>query len=133
MFKEDYERKRISCLNIIAFQCGFWKDYERQPIVTVVVVIVWKLDLQLPMQPVPTTTNVVISNPAHEEVHLIQHYVITFVSDLRQVDGFIQVFLFPTVQNWPRRYSWNTVESSVKYHNPNPLLNIIHETATEKD
>ena len=78
MFKEDYERKRISCLNIIAFQCGFWKDYG-------------------------TTTNVVISNPAHEEVHLIQHYVITFVSDLRQVDGFIQVFLFPTVQNWPRR------------------------------
>jgi hypothetical protein len=54
MFKEDYERKRISCLNIIAFQCGFWKDYERQPIVTVVVVIVWKLDLQLPIQPVPT-------------------------------------------------------------------------------
>jgi hypothetical protein len=54
MFKEDYERKRISFLNIIAFQCGFWKDYERQPIVTVVVVIVWKLDLQLPIQPVPT-------------------------------------------------------------------------------
>ena len=131
MFKQDYERKRISCINIIVFQWGFWKDYERQPIVTVVVVIVWKLDLQLPIQPMPTTTNVVISNPAHEEVHLIQHYVIKFVSDLRQVDGFIQVFLFPTVQNWPRRYSWNTVESSVKYHNPKTLLNIIHETATE--
>jgi hypothetical protein len=31
----------------------------------VVVVIVWYLDLQLPMQFVPITTNVVSSNPAH--------------------------------------------------------------------
>jgi hypothetical protein len=32
---------------------------------TVVVVIVWKLDLQLPMQSVPITTKVVISNSVH--------------------------------------------------------------------
>ena len=31
----------------------------------------------------------VSSNPVHGEVHLIQHYVIKFVSDLRQVGGFI--------------------------------------------
>jgi len=30
-----------------------------------VVVIVWQLDLQLPMQSVPITTNIVSSNPAH--------------------------------------------------------------------
>jgi len=30
----------------------------------VVVFILWKLDIQLPMQSVPITTNVVISNPA---------------------------------------------------------------------
>ena len=30
----------------------------------IVVVIVWYLDLQLPMQSVPMTTNVVSSNPA---------------------------------------------------------------------
>ena len=31
------------------------------------------------------TTKVVSSSPAHSEVYLIQHYVIKFVSDLRQV------------------------------------------------
>ena len=39
------------------------------------------LDLLLPMQSVPITTNV-SSNPARGEVYLIQHYVIKFVSDL---------------------------------------------------
>ena len=37
---------------------------------TVVVVIVWELDLQLPMQSVPTTTEVVSSNPVHGEVDI---------------------------------------------------------------
>ena len=36
----------------------------------------------------PTTTNVVRSNPIHSEVYLIQYYVIEFVSELRQVGGF---------------------------------------------
>ena len=39
------------------------------------------LDLQLPMQSVPITTKIVSSNPT---------YVITFVSDLRQVGGFLR-------------------------------------------
>jgi hypothetical protein len=34
----------------------------------VVVVIVWKLDLHLPVQPVSTTANVVSSSLAHGEV-----------------------------------------------------------------
>ena len=34
------------------------------------------------------TANVVSSNPAHGEVYSIQHYVIKFVSDLRQISGF---------------------------------------------
>ena len=59
------------------------------------VVIVWYMDLQLPMQSVPITTNVVNSNPVHEEVYLIQHYVIKFVSDLRQVGVFLRVIRFP--------------------------------------
>ena len=33
--------------------------------------------------------NVVHSNPAHDEVYSIHHYVIMLVSDLRQVVGFI--------------------------------------------
>jgi hypothetical protein len=41
------------------------------------------------MQSVPITTNVVSSNPAHGEVYSIQLYVIKFVSDLRQVGGFL--------------------------------------------
>jgi hypothetical protein len=38
------------------------------------------LDLQLPVQSVPITNNVVTLNPAHGEVYSIQHYVIKFVS-----------------------------------------------------
>jgi hypothetical protein len=37
------------------------------------------------------------SNPAHGEVYLIQHYVIKFVSDLRQVSGFLQVLRFSSI------------------------------------
>ena len=33
-------------------------------------------------------TKVVSSNPAHGEVYSIQHYVMKFVSDLRQIGGF---------------------------------------------
>jgi hypothetical protein len=46
------------------------------------------------MQSVPITTNVASSNPAHGEVYLIQHYVIRFVSDLRQVGGLLRVLWF---------------------------------------
>ena len=47
-----------------------------------VMIVCW-LDLQLTMQSVPITTNVVSSNPAHGEVYSIQHYVIKFVSELQ--------------------------------------------------
>jgi len=45
------------------------------------------------MQSVPITTKVVSSNPVHGELYWIQHYVIKFVSDLRQVHGFLLVSL----------------------------------------
>jgi len=38
-----------------------------------VVVIVWELDLQLPIQLVLIITKVVSSNPVHDEVYSIQH------------------------------------------------------------
>jgi hypothetical protein len=38
---------------------------------------------------------VVSSNPVHGEVYSIQHYVIKFGSDLRQVSGFLQALQFP--------------------------------------
>ena len=40
------------------------------------------------MQSVPITTKVVSSNPGRGEVFSIQHYVIKFVSDIRQVGWF---------------------------------------------
>jgi hypothetical protein len=43
----------------------------------------------------PITTNLASSSPAHGELYSIQHYVIQFVSDLRQVDVFLRVLLFP--------------------------------------
>jgi len=46
------------------------------------------------MQSVSITTKVMSSNPIHGEVYSIQHSVIKFVSDLRQVGGFLQVLRF---------------------------------------
>ena len=55
----------------------------------IMTVIVWSLDLQLPMQSVSITTKVVSLNPAYGEVYSTQHYVIKFVSDLQQVGDFL--------------------------------------------
>ena len=57
--------------------------------------IVCELILQLPMQSVHNKSKVMSSNPVHDDVYSIQHYVIKFVSDLRQVGGFIRVLRFP--------------------------------------
>jgi len=45
----------------------------------------------------PITTKVVNSNLVHGEVYSIQHYVLKFVGDLRQVGGFLQVLQFPSL------------------------------------
>ena len=58
------------------------------------VVIVWYLDLQLHVQSVPITTKVVSSNRS-DEMYSIQHYVIKFVNNLRQVGGFLWVLRLP--------------------------------------
>jgi hypothetical protein len=42
------------------------------------------------MQSVPIITKIVSSNPAHGKVYSTQHSVLKFVSDLRQVGGFLQ-------------------------------------------
>ena len=55
----------------------------------VVVVIVCSLDLQLPMQSVPITTNVVTSNPAQARCNRYN------ISDLRQACGFLLILRFP--------------------------------------
>ena len=45
----------------------YWSNLEG----AVVAVIVWQLDLQLPVQSVPITTNVVSSNPTYGDVYSI--------------------------------------------------------------
>ena len=51
------------------------------------------LDLQLLMQSVPINIDVVSSNLDQGEV--LEHYLIKFVSGLRQVGGFLRVLWFP--------------------------------------
>jgi hypothetical protein len=41
------------------------------------------------------TTNLERSNHVHSEIYSIEHYVIKFVSYLRQVSGFLRVIQFP--------------------------------------
>jgi hypothetical protein len=53
------------------------------------------VELKLPMRSMSITTQSVSSYPAHGEVYLIQLYVIKFVSDVRQVGGFLRVLWFP--------------------------------------
>ena len=62
---------------------------------------------------VPITTNVVISNSVHGKVYSIQHYVIKFANDLRQVGGFLWVLQFHDITEI-------VLKSGVKQNNPNP-------------
>jgi hypothetical protein len=55
----------------------------------------WSLDLPLPVQSVHITNKVVSLNHVRGEVYSIQHYVIKFVNDWRQVGGFLRVLRFP--------------------------------------
>ena len=58
------------------------------------------------------------SNPVHGEVYSIQHCVIKFVNDLRQVGGFLRVLRFPPPIKWPPWYNWYIVERGFKHHKP---------------
>jgi hypothetical protein len=61
--------------------------------------MVW-LDLQLHVQSVSITTNLVSSNLSHGEMHSIQLCVIKFVNYFRQVSGF-----FPSTGKYGRKAS----------------------------
>ena len=66
----------------------------------VVVVIIWSLDLKLPVQSVSITIKVVSSNHVQDEVCSIQHYVIKFVSDLRH-------FFLGTLVSSTKKTDWH--------------------------
>ena len=48
----------------------------------------------------------------------MQHYVIKFVNDLRQVDGFLRVLLSPPPIRLTAMH--NIAENGAKHHSPNP-------------
>jgi hypothetical protein len=67
----------------------------------------------------PITTKVASLNPANYEVYSIQHYVMKFVSDFRQVGYFLLVLRFPQGQKsmlsqnlyWTQKYNFCKLNS----------------------
>ena len=53
-------------------------------------------DVQIPLQSEFIINKVVSSNSTRGEVFSIQHYVIRFVIDFRQVSGFLPILQFPS-------------------------------------
>jgi hypothetical protein len=88
----------------------------------VVVVIVWWLDLQLPVQSVPirlsACTKVVSSNPPLRRSVFDISLSVTYVRSA--VFSGYSGFLYQL--NWPPRYNWNIVKSGVKHHNHNHTI-----------
>ena len=85
------------------------------------VVIVWQVNLQLPVQSVPITTKFESSNLAHGEVYSIQHYVIKCVSDLRQFS--LGTLVSSTNKNDLRDITEILLKVVLKHHNlPNLSL-----------
>jgi hypothetical protein len=86
MFYNCDNHNKFSYYNIIVFNCCQYHCGR----------------FQLPVQSVPITTKIVSSNPVHGEMYSIQYYVIKFVSDLRQVGGFLRfpppIKLIATIQ-----------------------------------
>jgi hypothetical protein len=121
-----------------------WPIYLNYSLLTgaIVVMIVWSLDLQLPVQSVPSITNIVSLKLIHGKVYSIQHYVIklTWMSfkltmlvmlgtdctgSCKSNDHTIMTTMAPVnIQNlfnciWLD--SQRLMKSCVKHINPNPL------------
>ena len=63
------------------------------------------------------------------KVYLIQHYVIKFVSDLRQVGGFLRILRFPPpIKLTPHNLTEKLLKSYVKHHKPNPIIMYISDS-----
>ena len=73
-----------NCLNIHRNLHYLWGRHHDRMVVGFITV-----------QSVPITTKVVSSNLAYGEMYSIQHCVIKFVSNLRQVGGVLRVRWFP--------------------------------------
>ena len=57
------------------------------------------------------------------QIFYTKYASIKFVSDLRQVGGFLRVLPFlPPIKLTATIYNWNIVESGVKHHKPKPCI-----------
>ena len=73
--------------------------------------------------------NIANSNPAHGEVYSIQHYMIKFVSDLRQVGGFLWVHRTP-VSSTNKTDSHHIIEILLKVALNTCTITITHVIVT---
>ena len=85
-----------------------------------IVVVVDHMDLQLLVQSVLITTEIVSLNQADDEVQSIQHYVTWLSITCNKSVVVSGHYGFFHHENWPPLYCLSIVESVVKYHNPNP-------------
>jgi hypothetical protein len=70
-------------------------------------------------------------HPANGEVHSIPLYVITFVDDLQQVDGFLRVLQFSPSIKLSATIKLKYCRNGVKRHNPNPSMDFFLDVLYE--
>jgi hypothetical protein len=63
------------------------------------------------VQSVPIITKIVSSNPPHDEVYLIQHYVIKFVSDL--IQHYVIKFVSDLIQHYVIKFVSDLIQHYV--------------------
>jgi hypothetical protein len=68
------------------------------------------------------TTKFVSSNPFHDEMYSIQHYVSKLSVTCDRSVVSLGTLVYSTKKKWPPQYIWNIVESGIKHHNPNLTL-----------
>jgi hypothetical protein len=104
------------------------------------------------MQLVSITTNVVSSNPSIGKMYSIQQYAIKFVSDLRQVGGFLRALWVPPpikltakklkycwkwrntitlTQAWTHFFHFNSISHYFVYYNHGEQTQIEFSTAQD--
>ena len=69
------------------------------------------------------------SNPAHGKVYSIQHYVIKFVSEMRQVSGFLCILWFPPPLKpyYPHPNALDNIKSYTNKGNSNMTLQTMQD------
>jgi hypothetical protein len=109
-------QKTFLLFDSLIFWC--WENIWNY-ISSVEVVIIWYLDLQLPVQLVPITTKVVSSNPVHGEMYSIQHYWIKFGHCVRYsrvtIKDYFMLCIFRYVKNDNNNPRYRKTKEAIKH------------------